>query len=70
MGRGKLLFLGERERQLYRPEESYNAVIFRRCDRLTDDEPLSEEKPKTSERSPAGLREGIYSSHEKIVCGT
>ena len=49
------------------PEESYDTVISRLCDRLIDDEPLSEETLKTIEKSLAELREGIFHTHEEIM---
>ena len=49
------------------PDESYDTIISRLCDRLTDDEPLSEETLKTIEKSLEELRTGIFYTHEEIV---
>lgn len=49
------------------PDESYDAVISRLCDRMGDKEPLSEETLREIERSLAELRKGISHTHDEIV---
>lgn len=50
------------------PDESYDAVILRLCDRDSDDDaPLSDETLKKIEESLAELQKGISHTHEKIV---
>ena len=50
------------------PRESFDAVITRLLDMTIDDEPLSEETLATIERSLKEYREGIYYTHEEVLC--
>lgn len=49
------------------PDESYDTVISRLCERLTDDDLLNTETLKTIDQSLAELRKGIFSTHEEIM---
>ena len=50
------------------PDESYDAVISRLCDRMAgSDAPLSDETLREIEKSLAELRKGISQTHEEIV---
>jgi len=49
------------------PDESYDSVISRLCDRAINDEPLSKETLQEIEKSLVELRKGIYHTHAEIV---
>lgn len=53
--------------QKKRPDESYDAVIFRLCGREYSDAPLSNETLKEIGKSLAQLRKGIFYTHEEIL---
>lgn len=49
------------------PDESYDMVISRLCDRAANETPLRDETLQEIEQSLAELRRGISRTHEEIV---